>query len=228
MALSIRTYTPADYDSLVELFHKAGKDSPSEELWGHAESERMVYLDPYIERFPETLFLAEVDGRLAGYLTGCPDSAEMPSEDDRISAAISKYRLILRPRSMRFFGRAALDYLRTLVRREARASGDVDDPRWPAHLHINVIPESRGAGAAAELMSAWLRWLTDAGSPGCYLQTLVENPRAVRFFEKSGFVAHGPTPLVMGARYEGKRVHQLTMVWSPPIVDGSRDERRTD
>jgi hypothetical protein len=27
-----------------------------------------------------------------------------------------------------------------------------------------------------------------------------------------GFVAHGPTPLVPGLRYERRRVHQLTMV----------------
>lgn len=61
-------------------------------------------------------------------------------------------------------------------------------------------------------MERWFDRLRDTGTPGCYLQTLVENTRAVRFFERTGFVAHGPTPLVPGLRHHGRRVHQLTMV----------------
>jgi dihydrofolate reductase len=74
------------------------------------------------------------------------------------------------------------------------------DQRWPAHLHINLVPEARGTGAAQDLMAAWQERLTHSSSPGCHLQTLVENTRATRFFEKSGFAPHGPTPLVPGVR----------------------------
>lgn len=62
----LRTYTPADHDALVELFAHAGVDAPGGELWRHLPSERMIYLDPYIEHCPDTLFLAEVEGDLAG------------------------------------------------------------------------------------------------------------------------------------------------------------------
>ncbi|MGV9777649.1 hypothetical protein [Streptosporangium sp. NPDC003464] len=51
--------------------------------------------------------------------------------------------------------------------------------------------------------------------PGCHLQTLVENTRAVRFFERVGFTGHGPTPLVPGLGHGGERLHRRTMVWSP-------------
>jgi RimJ/RimL family protein N-acetyltransferase len=61
-------------------------------------------------------------------------------------------------------------------------------------------------------MTLWLDRLKAAGSPGCHLQTLTENTRAVRFFERAGFAVYGPTPLVPGLRYEGGRVHQQTMV----------------
>lgn len=64
-------------------------------------------------------------------------------------------------------------------------------------------------------MAAWQDWLTDAGSPGCHLQTLVENTRATGFFEKCGFVAHGRTPIVPGVRYMNQRVRQQTIVWAP-------------
>lgn len=55
-------------------------------------------------------------------------------------------------------------------------------------------------------------WLDALGGVGCHLQTLVENARAVRFFERCGFVPFGPGPTVPGVRYRGERVHQLTMV----------------
>ena len=58
----VRTYTPADHDALVDLFSRVGADSPSGDLWKHFPSERMAYLDPYIEHCPDTLFLAEAGG----------------------------------------------------------------------------------------------------------------------------------------------------------------------
>lgn len=33
--------------------------------------------------------------------------------------------------------------------------------------------------------------LRAAGSPGCHLQTLVDNTGALRFFARHGFLAHG-------------------------------------
>ncbi|WP_280240857.1 GNAT family N-acetyltransferase, partial [Nocardia abscessus] len=96
--------------------------------------------------------------------------------------------------------------------RRAPTAGDFRDQRRPSHLHINVAPQARGTGAADRLMVRWFERLAQAGSPGCHLQTLVENVRAVRFFERMGFTAHGTEPLVPGLRYRGRRVHQRTMV----------------
>jgi ribosomal protein S18 acetylase RimI-like enzyme len=113
-----------------------------------------------------------------------------------------------------FFARSALDVASAAVRRQ-RTAGAVDDARWPAHLHINVARPARGTGAADGLMERWLDRLRQTGSPGCHLQTLVENVRAVRFFERMGFVRHGDAPVVPGMRYQGQRLHQQTMVWTP-------------
>lgn len=204
----IRTYRDTDAEPLRALFVRAGEGSPSGELWRHPPSERAVYLDPYIDHCPETLFVAERGGALVGYLTGCPPGSSLPAEDERLVAALRSLPVLLRPRTMRFLGRAALD-LATVCRREPSDSGELHDDRWPAHLHIDVAPEGRGTGAARGLMEAWE---TALDGDGCHLQTLVENVRAVRFFERCGFVPYGPTPTVPGVRYRGARVHQLTMV----------------
>lgn len=212
-AAKIRPFDETDRSELRALFARVGDGAPPGSFWGHPDAEASVYLDPYMDLEPDSLFVAEADGELVGYLTGCLDSAAFPSEGTRMELAIRKYRLALRPQSMVFFGRAIADTVRTKLRKEP-ATDDFDDARWPSHLHINVAPEARGAGAG--LMDAWFTRWTQAGSPGCYLQTLVEIPGAIRFFQRMGFSTYGPTPLVPGIRYNGKRLHQQTMVQSAP------------
>ncbi|OLT08975.1 GNAT family N-acetyltransferase [Pseudonocardia sp. CNS-139] len=214
--VEIRTFTEPDRAPLLAVFRRAGEGAPTADLWGHDESEADVYLTPYMDHEPDSLFLAVVGGEPAGYLagslgSGAPDP--VPAEDARIAQAIRDHRLVLRRRPAAFFLRAGLDAAWAAVRREPTA-GELDDPRWPAHLHINVVPQVRGTGAAAALMAAWQDRLRATGTPGCYLQTLVENVRAVRFFERSGFEKHGPTPVVPGLRHEGRPVHQQTMTWN--------------
>lgn len=209
--MEIRGFTEADRAELKTLAIDVGEGSPTASLWGHTESEIAVYLEPYMDHAPQSLFVAVDDGRLVGYLAGCVDTTAFPSEEARMDAAIRKYRLILRRKPAAFFARATVDTLSAKLRRQPTA-GELDDPRWPSHLHIDLAPRARGTGAADALMRHFLDHLASAGSPGCYLQTLVENTRATRFFERMGFTPHGSPTLVPGLRYEGKRVHQLTMV----------------
>ena len=212
--MEIRTFAETDRADLRELFSRAGEGAPSASLWGHEESEAAVYLYPYMDLEPDSLFVAVFDCALIGYLCGCLDSSKFPSESERIEKAIRKYRLIFRPKTAAFLARSMVDMASAAIRREP-AAGEFNDARWPAHLHINVAPLARGTGAADGLMKRWFDRLRETGSPGCHLQTLVENTRAVRFFERMGFAKHGPTPLVPGIRHGGKRLHQQTMVWSP-------------
>jgi len=211
--VEIRTFVERDRRELLALFGRAGQGAPASEVWGHEESVAAVYLTPYMDLEPESLFVAVVDGALAGYLTGCVDSATFPIESERMQWAMREHRVYLRPRPLAFFARAAWDGLVAKVRREPTA-GELHDARWPSHLHINVLPEARGTGAAEGLMTAWLDRLRAVGSPGCYLQTQLENARAVRFFGRSGFEPLGATPLIPGVRADGRRIHQQTMVWT--------------
>jgi ribosomal protein S18 acetylase RimI-like enzyme len=208
--VEVRRFAEADRAQLLALSGRVGEGAPTASLWGHEESEAAVYLTPYLDHEPDSVFVAVVDGEPAGYLAGSLGTA-VPSESARMDRAIREYRLFLRRGPALFFARSLLDMAGAALRRQPTA-GELDDPRWPAHLHINLLARARGTGAAAALMERWFERLHDADTPGCYLQTLVENARAVRFFERMGFVAHGPTPVVPGLRYQGRRVHQLTMV----------------
>jgi GNAT superfamily N-acetyltransferase len=211
--VEVRPYDGADRDALVALFGAAGEGAPSSEVWGHEQSLAEVYLTPYLDLEPESVFVAVVDGRPAGYLAGCVDETVFPSEEERTEAVIRKYRLFRVPGPRRFFVRAAYDTALLKLRRQPIAGG-LSDPRWPSHLHIDLLPVARGTGVAEQLMHAWFDRLRAEGSPGCYLQTSAENERAIRYFERMGFAKHGPNPIVPGLRYDGRRMYQQTMVRS--------------
>ena len=87
------------------------------------------------------------------------------------------------------------------------------DPRWPAHLHIDLLQEAIGRGAGSALMRIWLDRLRYLKVPGCHLGTLAENHRAIAFFEAMGFRKEGNNPPVPGERTrDGKRLHSQLMV----------------
>ncbi|MBA2955006.1 GNAT family N-acetyltransferase [Nocardioides sp. MAH-18] len=210
--IDVRPYDPADRAELLGVvFEAAGEGAPGSEVWGHHASLADVYLTPYLDLEPDSVFVVTADGRPVGYLAGCVDDARFPSEGERLKSVIQKYRLYRMPGPRRFFVRAAYDTALFKVRRIPTA-GELKDPRWPSHLHIDVMPVARGTGAAARLMELWFERLREVGSPGCYLQTSAENQRAVRFFESVGFRRHGANHVVPGSRYDGRRMHQQDMV----------------
>jgi hypothetical protein len=81
--MEIRTFAETDRADLRELFSRAGEGAPSASVWGHEESEAAIYLYPYMDLEPDSLFVAVVDGALVGYLAGCLDSSRFPSESVR-------------------------------------------------------------------------------------------------------------------------------------------------
>lgn len=209
--MEVRPYTPADREALYTLFARAGEGSPTGSLWGDSASEAEIYLNPYLHEDSGSVSLAWMHGTLVGYLAGCLDTESFPREDTLIGTAISRHRLLLKASALAFFARSASDAARDRLNRRP-TTGEILDPRWPAHLHINVASEARGSGAGAALIEAWLDRLRERRIPGCHLQTIVENENAVRFFERSGFRKHGETPPIPGLRWQGQRVHQQTMI----------------
>ena len=106
------------------------------------------------------------------------------------------------------------DGLVDIAMRRVKASElDFHDPRWPSHLHIDLLPIARGRGAGRRLVSCWFERLRSANIAGCHLQTMAENANAIPFFEAVGFRRSGTPQLIPGFRSSaGTRHHIQTMV----------------
>jgi ribosomal protein S18 acetylase RimI-like enzyme len=211
--VGVRSFRPGDRAAVREICYQTGfMGEPATSFWRHQESWADLWTSYYTDREPESLFVATLDDSVVGYLTGCVTTAAAPRTDELIQAVIRKYWLLFHPGTAGFLYRGMLDSIRD----GERARGDFSDPRWPAHLHINLLPAGRGTGLGRALMERWLHQLKEANSAGCHLATLVENTPAASFFEKMGFRKQGDPTLVPGMRGKGgERLHQQMMVWSP-------------
>jgi GNAT superfamily N-acetyltransferase len=210
--MQIRPYRAEDRARVREIAYATGYmgESPAW-YWRDAESFAEIWTGWYTDHEPESTFVADDGGDVVGYLAGCVDTARAPSPREAVVRQIVRRQLFLRPGTAGFFWRSLLDTLKG----GDVPSGELADPRWPAHLHINLLPAARGKGAGRGLIEAWLARLRGLGSPGCHLGTLAENRNGIAFFRSVGFEPHGPPCLVPGMRLrEGGRMHEQVMVRS--------------
>ena len=206
----VRPYRDKDRDAVRTIAYQAGfMGDPPDWYWRDVTSFADIWTSYYTDREPESAFVAEAEGRVVGYLVGCVDSARAPSPAATLTRQVIRRFLFLRPGTAPFLWRSMWD---AAWQRDV-PTGEVADPRWPAHLHINLLPEARGHGVADELMAAWIAQLRRLGSPGCHLATLAENRAALAFFTRSGFRRLGAPALVPGMRLRsGSRMHLQIMV----------------
>ncbi|MDQ0753806.1 ribosomal protein S18 acetylase RimI-like enzyme [Streptomyces africanus] len=58
---------------------------------------------------------------------------------------------------------------------------------YPAHLHIDLLPEWQGRGHGRRLMRTFLATLQDRGVPAVHLAMATANTRARAFYDRMGF-----------------------------------------
>ena len=209
-AITVRPFEGPDRAVIRAMSHRVGyMGEPATWYWRHFESFAEIWTAYYTDQEPESLFVAVRDGQIVGFLTGCVDSRVTRNPAQAVTRAAIRYALFIRPGTAGFLWRGVLD---TLSQR-GLPSGELEDPRWPSHLHINLLPEARGCGAGASLMEAWFKRLAEVGSPGCHLGTLLENQRAIAFFKRMDFACLGEPQLAPGMRTPtGGRHHLQFMV----------------
>jgi len=182
----IRPYRTADRAALFEI----GGDTA---LFGAPIEayldDRRIFLDSfyayYTDYEPEHIWIAEVDGQVGGFITGCTDTATQ----ERITR--QKLMPVVWRRALTFqyrVGWKTLGYIYRMIRTGLlHEYPEVDLSEYPAHLHINLRANCRGLGLGKGLMQAWLDQLRELGIKGVHLGTTDQNVAACKLYEKMGF-----------------------------------------
>jgi ribosomal protein S18 acetylase RimI-like enzyme len=182
--------------------------------WRDSESFSNIFTGYYTDAEPQSALVAEIDGQVMGYLLGCVDSSRAWNPGTVVGRQITRRGIAFRPGTSKFVWRALGDVVVDAARKRLPPA-PLADPRWPAHLHIDLLRQARGRGVGAALMRRWLDSLRVAGIAGCHLETFAENTAAVAFFEAMGFEKRRSAIPAPGLRSRsGDRLHVQLMVQS--------------
>ncbi|MEV8250400.1 GNAT family N-acetyltransferase [Microbacterium sp. NPDC076768] len=178
----IRPYRPADRAALYEVCAKtadAGKDATgilsNDALWGD------LFAVPYAERHPDLSWVVEAeDGRVIGYIVATDDTdAFYGWFHDSWWPAVRKS--FPRPVDVASREDRMVDY------GYSRAPGVGQNATdYPAHLHINLMPETQGQGLGRALVDTLFSELKRRGSRGLHLGIDPSNAGAAAFYERLG------------------------------------------
>ncbi|RJF68956.1 N-acetyltransferase [Deinococcus cavernae] len=165
--------------------HSAAPYFPDEALFA------ALWVGPYF-RGGAGGFVAEVDGVVRGYVLGSPDPGVY-----RLALQAELLEGVL-PRWPRY--RRALGAVPYLLRALLFPTPHADWRTYPAHLHINLLPQARGLHLGEGLLRSHLAALRSLGVPGVQLSTTTENQAALGLYRKLGFV---------------RLAEQVTPLWTP-------------
>lgn len=144
-----------------------------------------IYAAPYALLSPDTAFVAQDEGGVAGYIVGVLDSRAFDSRLEREwwPALRGQYP---DPSAIPEPSRDA-DQKRSYQIHHPQRTPDAVVVPFPAHIHMNLLPRLQGRGIGSALLDRWLRRARDLGADGVHLGANAQNHRAIAFWQRSGF-----------------------------------------
>ncbi|MFZ4246684.1 GNAT family N-acetyltransferase [Streptomyces griseoincarnatus] len=181
---AVRPYRPGDHEALDDIcVRTAHNGQDSRPHYGDPSVFTAAFAAPYAHLEPELAFVLD-DGRgnAVGYVVGAADTA-------------------------RFAERFRAEWLPLVAERHPAPAGPPATPdetiawllhhpermavpelaAWPAHLHIDLLPEWQGRGYGRRLMRTLLAALAERGVPAVHLVMTAANEPARAFYDRMGF-----------------------------------------
>ena len=170
--MKIRSYQLKDYERMHKICFEtsSGFDSEKGRIALYA-----TYCDYYIKEEPNSCFVAvNEDDEAIGYVICAPD-------DERYQKIFNeKYAPVLRKASpKRYFFYFVNEKLCAKIKK-----------LYPAHLHIDILPEGQRMGLGTMLMDTLISYLKENGVKGVYLVCGASNKKGVSFYRKYGFTEY--------------------------------------
>ncbi|MBI4527640.1 MAG: GNAT family N-acetyltransferase [Deltaproteobacteria bacterium] len=204
---------PAEWTAVREICCRTGNDGKpvAGERWNFFAR---LWIEPYEKICPGWTYIAEGDGAIVGYLTGCPDTRAFARKklwrftfpllwniargaypDNKDAGRFLRQFFYLDRETERGFPRRFRSELKRF---------------YPAHLHINVQAEWRGLGIGKRLVDHFRENLKSVGVAGVHLYC---GERPVKFYLKIGFSE------LARVEFHGRPVFALS--WRPgdPTLD---------
>jgi ribosomal protein S18 acetylase RimI-like enzyme len=179
----IRPYRAGDRDAVYDVAVRTG--AAGQDARGRYSTDDLIgdiYAGPYLYLEPEHAYVLDNGRRAVGYVIGTADTAGF------VAAYTERWLPLMRPRYQPPAGPPATD--------EERKLADLFNPEimlvdglapYPAHLHINLLPDYQGSGFGRSMVSTFLASVAAAGVASCYLTVRPANKAALGFYARLGW-----------------------------------------
>lgn len=183
--INLRSVQPDDINQLYIISlvtGDAGKDATALHRDGRMIGH--IYSVPYTVLSPQTVFIAEDDEGVCGYIAGVFDTVAFEERLER------EWWPELRERYPDPSGDPSTwnaDQRRSYaIHHPKRVPAFLTD-RFPAHIHMNLLPRTQGQGIGSALLDKWLSNARDKGVKGVHLGASAGNHSGIRFWASRGF-----------------------------------------
>jgi hypothetical protein len=187
VSVTIRPYQPQDRADVRRIFLDTAFHGRSyRHFFDDGEWLADIMTAAYTDAAPQSVFVAENENGVIGYLTGTLDSSALTIAWrqlllKRVIVGFFKGGTWKSARAWKFFLRGFWSFLH----------GEQYQPhdlwaRFPAHFHINISDGQRGGGTGRRLAEAFFEHMRENGVLAVHIRTSTPEPRQ-RFFESIGF-----------------------------------------
>lgn len=204
----MRPALPGDLDVIGRIAYLTGYFGESAR--GYFPDERLfrhLWVNPYylVPREVGVRFVAGPPGETFGYIVGVTDQTAYER-----ALRFTLRRQVL-PNLLRGRYRALPGCLPYLTRLALFPSPHAPRGTYPAHLHLNLLPDARGLGLGRALLTAFVDDLRARGVPGVQLSTTRENEAALALYARAGFEVLAERVLPVWTPWLGRRATHVLM-----------------
>jgi GNAT superfamily N-acetyltransferase len=184
--LNIRPYQESDEAAVRRICLLTGNNgSDGTALYTDPDLLSDIYAIPYTVLDPELCFVAvDKDDIAVGYIVGTPDSARYVQrfKDEWLPQVSSRHQEPPKEPDWDNDIQAAMAWNLHHPWSDPQVVAD-----YPAHLHINLLPEAQGKGGGRALMQTFLDAALKHGAEGAHLYVSLTNTNARAFYARLGF-----------------------------------------
>lgn len=182
MKFTIRPYHPSDLTSLYKiclLTANSGKDGTK--LFNDPDLVGHFYVAPYAILEPEVAFIVTSNGKPSGYIVGTKDSQKFSEKCEKEWFPILRNHY---PASKESDLQQDVKAIQR-IHEGHKVKEELKD--YPAHLHINLLPETQGHGIGRKIMDVFINKLKELQVHALHLEVGKNNPGAIKYYEGVGF-----------------------------------------
>lgn len=179
----IRPYRPGDRDALFDVCMRTGEaGGDARGVYRDQELLPNIFAAPYAYLEPNLTFVLDDGVRVVGYILGTSDTARFVKEFRE------RWIPLVRDRHPAPVGKPSTpdEQMAALLHwPERMLVSELAD--YPAHLHIDLLPEYQGRGYGRALSFRFFDALAEAGAARVHLGMLSSNTAARAFYDRIGF-----------------------------------------